>query len=542
MMRYVLWLLFLSFFVVTTDGSLHVKIEQPQLPVLAGKAQNPVMKLTFYQTGNVHDGMLERLSFSLHGTDNIEDIEYAALYEAKKNGLIDTKRELARTSCSSEGIVFENIALERDTVACWLALHLRDTIDLDGKIRIMPEHVKTEKGAVLLFDVVCKPLRTGVAVRQHGQDGVHTSRIPGLITSKNGTLLLMYDARNKSSRDLQGDIDIAINRSFDGGRTWQPMQIVLDQGEWGGLPEKYNGVSDGCILLDETTGDIYVAGLWMYGVLDGKSGKWIPGLTEDSKQWIHQWHTRGSQPGLGVKETCQFLIVKSSDDGATWSAPVNITSATKRKEWWLFAPAPGHGLTLSDGTLLFPTQGRDGKGMPFSNITYSKDGGKTWRASNPAYSDVTECMAVELDDGDILLNMRDNRNRGNTEDNGRRICVTSDLGDTWKEHPTSRNALIEPTCMGSIHKHVYPDNNGVQKSIYLFSNPNSVAERVCLTLKVSTDNCKTWPEEKWILLDEYKSRGYSCITSVSEDYIGIVYESSQADLVYQRIAVDELLK
>ena len=422
MMRYVLWLLFLSFFVVTTDGSLHVKIEQPQLPVLAGKAQNPVMKLTFYQTGNVHDGMLERLSFSLHGTDNIEDIEYAALYEAKKNGLIDTKRELARTSCSSEGIVFENIALERDTVACWLALHLRDTIDLDGKIRIMPEHVKTEKGTVLLFDVVCKPLRTGVAVRQHGQDGVHTSRIPGLITSKNGTLLLMYDARNKSSRDLQGDIDIAINRSFDGGRTWQPMQIVLDQGEWGGLPEKYNGVSDGCILLDETTGDIYVAGLWMYGVLDGKSGKWIPGLTEDSKQWIHQWHTRGSQPGLGVKETCQFLIVKSSDDGATWSAPVNITSATKRKEWWLFAPAPGHGLTLSDGTLLFPTQGRDGKGMPFSNITYSKDGGKTWRASNPAYSDVTECMAVELDDGDILLNMRDNRNRGNTEDNGRRIC------------------------------------------------------------------------------------------------------------------------
>lgn len=542
MMRYVLWLLFLSFFVVTTDGSLHVKIEQPQLPVLAGKAQNPVMKLTFYQTGNVHDGMLERLSFSLHGTDNIEDIEYAALYEAKKNGLIDTKRELARTSCSSEGIVFENIALERDTVACWLALHLRDTIDLDGKIRIMPEHVKTEKGAVLLFDVVCKPLRTGVAVRQHGQDGVHTSRIPGLITSKNGTLLLMYDARNKSSRDLQGDIDIAINRSFDGGRTWQPMQIVLDQGEWGGLPEKYNGVSDGCILLDETTGDIYVAGLWMYGVLDGKSGKWIPGLTEDSKQWIHQWHTRGSQPGLGVKETCQFLIVKSSDDGATWSAPVNITSATKRKEWWLFAPAPGHGLTLSDGTLLFPTQGRDGKGMPFSNITYSKDGGKTWRASNPAYSDVTESMAVELDDGDILLNMRDNRNRDNTEDNGRRICVTSDLGDTWKEHPTSRNALIEPTCMGSIHKHVYTDNNGVQKSIYLFSNPNSVAERVCLTLKVSTDNCKTWPEEKWILLDEYKSRGYSCITSVSEDYIGIVYESSQADLVYQRIAVDELLK
>ena len=41
---------------------------------------------------------------------------------------------------------------------------------------------------------------------------------------------------------------------------------------WGGLPEKYNGVSDACILVDEKTGDIYVAGLWMHGVLDGKRG------------------------------------------------------------------------------------------------------------------------------------------------------------------------------------------------------------------------------------------------------------------------------
>lgn len=45
-----------------------------------------------------------------------------------------------------------------------------------------------------------------------------------------------------------------------------------DMKTWGGLPEKYNGVSDACILVDEKTGDIYVAGLWMHGVLDGKRG------------------------------------------------------------------------------------------------------------------------------------------------------------------------------------------------------------------------------------------------------------------------------
>ena len=48
--------------------------------------------------------------------------------------------------------------------------------------------------------------------------------------------------------------------------------------------------------------------------------------------------------------------------------PDNITAKTKHPEWWLFAPAPGQGITLKDGTLVFPTQGRDEKGLPFSNI------------------------------------------------------------------------------------------------------------------------------------------------------------------------------
>ena len=277
-----------------------------------------------------------------------------------------------------------------------------------------------------------------------------------------------------------------------------------------------------------------------YGVLDGKTGEWVSGMTKDSTRWIHQWREKGSQPGFGVKETSQFLIAKSTDDGQTWNPPVNITEQTKRKEWWLYAPAPGHGITLQDGTLVFPTQGRDKDGHPFSNITWSKDGGKTWSASNPAFTNVTECMAVQLSDGNIMLNMRDNRNRGNKEENGRRVCITSDLGKTWTEHPTSRKALIEPTCMGSIHKHTY-HKDGQNKSILLFVNPESYSERNHITLKISYDDGKTWPENKKILLDEYNGRGYSCITSVNENTIGILYESSQADMVFQQIKLEELL-
>lgn len=381
--------------------------------------------------------------------------------------------------------------------------------------------------------------RLAVAVRRHKEEDVHTSRIPGIITAKDGSLIAVYDARYESGRDLQGHMDIGVSRSLDNGQTWLPIEVAIDMGEYGGLAEKFNGVSDPNILLDENTGDIYVAGLWMYGVID-ETGTWYLGVKDGKEIWNHQWRTKGSQPGFGIKQTSQFLMVKSTDNGKTWSAPVNLTEMCKKEEWWLWAPGPGGGLTLRDGTLVMPTQGRDKTGEAFSNITYSKDGGKTWVTSNPATSrSTTESMAVELEDGKVMLNMRSNSNRENKgDDNGRAIATTADLGLTWEEHSTSHNALIEPTCMASILKHRYQEK-GEDKSIIVFCNPDSKYERVNITLKVSKDDAEAW--ERKVLLDEGRGRGYSCMTSVDEDTIGILYESSQADLVFQRVSLKDLL-
>jgi sialidase-1 len=213
----------------------------------------------------------------------------------------------------------------------------------------------------------------------------------------------------------------------------------------------------------------------------------------------------------------------------------------KKKDWWLWAPAPGHGITLQDGTLLLPTQGRDADGKPFSNITYSKDGGNTWITSNPASSNTTENMAVQLANGSIMLNIRDNRNRTDmSENNGRSVYTTGNLGKTWQEHPTSRAVLIESTCMASIHKHIYFEN-GIQKSVLLFSNPNTKQGRHHTTIKVSFDDGNTWPEKCWLLLDAEKSRGYSCLTSIDEKTIGILYEGSQADMTFESIPLNEIV-
>ena len=146
---------------------------------------------------------------------------------------------------------------------------------------------------------------------------------------------------------------------------------------------------------------------------------------------------------------------------------------------------------------------------------------------------------VEYEQGKLMLNIRDNRNRTDkSETNGRAVFTTSDLGETWVEHETSHGALIELVCMASLHKHVfYKDDKA--KLLLLFANPNSKYQRNMITIKMSYDNGKTWPKDKWILLDEGKGRGYSCMTSIDEKTIGILYEGSRSDLIFQKIDLSD---
>ena len=52
--------------------------------------------------------------------------------------------------------------------------------------------------------------RYGIALRNHGDDGVDTYRIPGLATTKKGDLFAVYDIRWNTYYDLQADIDIEL--------------------------------------------------------------------------------------------------------------------------------------------------------------------------------------------------------------------------------------------------------------------------------------------------------------------------------------------
>ena len=166
---------------------------------------------------------------------------------------------------------------------------------------------------------------------------------------------------------------------------------------------------------------------------------------------------------------------------------------------------------------------------------YSKDGGKTWKIHNHARTNTTEAQVAEVEPGVLMLNMRDNRG------GSRAVYTTTDLGKTWKEHESSRTALREPVCMASLIS-VKAEDNVLGKDILIFSNPNSTSQRKDITIKISFDGGYTWSEENQILLDEGYNWGYSCLTMVDKETIGILYESSVAHMTFQSIKLKDIIK
>ena len=493
------------------------RAERPVVPLLVGEPRAPLCRLVIRVDGEGEPPRLESLAIGGDLPLAVHDIRLlrgdgeagpAPRAEAIAGPRIDAGRMH----------VDGGVALGAGDNVFWIVGAIGDDADLLDRVSLSIREVSTSGGVVAVDDA--SPgvrQRIGVALRRHGQDGVHTTRIPVLAVTPAGTLLAAYDLRHRDARDLQEDIDVGLSRSTDGGRTWEPTRTIMDMGTAGGLPEEQNGCGDPGILVDDVTGRVWVFALWVHG----KPGK-------------HQWNDDGSEPGFDVGKTAQFMAVHSDDEGRTWSAPENLTRDLKEESWWLFAPAPQAGFTRADGMLVMPVQGRFAGGRldSFATIMTSPDRGATWRVGAFGYTGGNECQAAGLADGSIMLNVRSDRQRF------RGVAVTSDLGDSWSRHPTSDTVLEEPNCNGSLL--ALPTPGG--RRLLLFANPLSQKDRSHQTIRVSDDDGATWPEERRILLDEGRGRGYPSLTRVAADRVGIVYEGSRADVVFQVVSVSDLME
>lgn len=192
-----------------------------------------------------------------------------------------------------------------------------------------------------------------VGVRHAGDDGSAAFRIPGLVTTNKGTLLGVYDVRYNNSVDLQEHIDIGLSRSTDGGKTWEKMRLPISFKEYGGLPAAQNGVGDPSILVDTKTNTVWIVAAWTHGM--GNQRAW--------------W---SSHQGMDLNHTAQLVLAKSTDDGKTWSEPINITEQVKLPEWYFLLQGPGRGITMKDGTLVFPIQFIDKTRIPNAGSCIAK--------------------------------------------------------------------------------------------------------------------------------------------------------------------------
>lgn len=398
----------------------------------------------------------------------------------------------------------------------WISLEMKSSASLHTTVSASISQAKVNGQAIPVKDLSTEGTRQrmAVGVRHAGDDGAAAFRIPGLVTTNKGTLLAVYDVRYNSSVDLQEHIDIGLSRSTDGGQTWEKMRLPIAFGEEGGLPAAQNGVGDPSILVDTQTNTVFIVAAWTHGM--GNQRAW--------------W---SSYPGMNRNETAQLVIAKNTDDGQTWSPPVNLTEQVKRPEWYFLLQGPGRGITTSDGTLVFPIQYIGQDRIPNAGIMYSRDRGETWTIHNHARTNTTESQVAEVKPGVLMLNMRDNRG------GSRAVYTTTDLGKTWKEHESSRTALIEPVCMASLIS-VKAEDNCLGKDLLIFSNPNSTSSRDKMTIKISLDGGQTWPLEHQLLLDEGESWGYSCLTMIDRETIGILYESSVAHMTFQSIPLKEI--
>lgn len=334
-----------------------------------------------------------------------------------------------------------------------------------------------------------------------GLNGYVSFRIPAIITLSNGDILTCAEGRKNSLSD-DGDINIVMRKSSDGGKNWSSPQVVADNGtHTAGNP----------VLVEDKMDSNYPQGrVFLFYCISDQTESNITN-------------------GIGIR---QIFYKTSVDHGNTWSAPTEITrfvhkpitmGYNKSNAWYWFATGPGHAIQMQhqyQGRIVIPENHSLSNGHYYSSAFFSDDHGATWQYGDTLAVYSNECQIAELDNGSLIINSR------NYPYGQYRICGISDDGGKSWGYSYNDSDLVEPPggCEGSIISFNYKG-----KSRLLFSNPSNSSTRANLSVKVSYDEGETWKFSKTITNG---ASAYSDLAILPDSTLGIVFEKDN----YQSIS------
>ena len=215
-------------FSLFANDSIFVK--EPNVPILTDRTDNVLYNIRIYNSSNKQEA-LTAIQLEFDKNVPVKDIRSVKLFYAgteapsrKGQFRFAPLNYLARENGKFNRVANRSYSILRDSIASpsrkvtfktdqklfpginyfWVSIEMKPEADLNDKITSEITGVTIDKQKETVFRKGEKPVRRlGYGVRHAGDDEAAAYRIPGMVTTNEGTLLAVYDIRYNNGVDLQ---------------------------------------------------------------------------------------------------------------------------------------------------------------------------------------------------------------------------------------------------------------------------------------------------------------------------------------------------